>query len=401
MAGQWKLLNISLVLLGQMMIVKALDVETTILNNGNVFDDRNQLCFVGIGDRVYDIEYTDDPFGEALIQVQNDIDEADLLLLINAKFDLHWLRKYGIKFDHKRIWDCQLVDFMLEGQTTSYPSMNSMAEKYNLPLKNDAIAEYWKAGICTKDIPKDEIVAYLQHDLTTTLAIYDKQKPLVDAKGVQFQRLVSLMHQDLIVLQDVEYNGLYFDEEMCLNKAIEQTSTIEELRMELNDYHNIDGFNTESGDHLSVLLYGGDIVIPRKELIGVYKTGDKKGLDKWGWKEYTYTLPRLFTPLKRTELKKEGYWATGESVLRQLKSRDKAAKRVIEIILTLAKLEKMVGTYYKGLPKLRETMNWKQNMLHGNLNQVTARTGRLSSTKPNLQNISTDMKSVFTTRYGE
>jgi DNA polymerase I-like protein with 3'-5' exonuclease and polymerase domains len=381
------------------MNIKALDVETTIINNGNAFDDRNQLCFVGIGDNIYDIEYMDVPYGEKLSQIQAEIDSADLLVFINAKFDLHWIRKYGIKFDHKRLWDCQLVDFMLEGQTTSYPSMNSMAEKYTLPLKNDAIAEYWKAGICTKYIPQAEIVSYLEHDLATTLAIYEKQKPLVEAKGVQFQRLVSLMHQDLVVLQEIEYNGLYFDEGMCLNKAVELSKQIDNLRMELNDYHNIDGFNTESGDHLSVLLYGGDIVIPRKELIGVYKTGDKKGLDKYGWKDFTYTLPRLFTPLKRTELKKEGYWATGESVLRQLKSRDKASKRVIEVILSLAKMEKMVGTYYKGLPKLREKMNWKHNRLHGNLNQVTARTGRLSSTKPNLQNISTDMKSVFTSRY--
>ena len=381
------------------MIVKSLDIESTILNKGNAFDDRNQLCFVGIGDNIYDIEYKDVPYGEKLSQIQAEIDSADLLVFINAKFDLHWIRKYGIKFDHKRLWDCQLVDFLLEGQTTSYPSMNSMAEKYTLPLKNDAIAEYWKAGICTKDIPQAEIVSYLEHDLATTLAIYEKQKPLVEAKGVQFQRLVSLMHQDLVVLQEIEYNGLYFDEGMCLNKAVELSKQIDNLRMELNDYHNIDGFNTESGDHLSVLLYGGDIVIPRKELIGVYKTGDKKGLDKYGWKDYTYSLPRLFTPLKRTELKKEGYWATGESVLRQLKSRDKASKRVIEVILSLAKMEKMVGTYYNGLPKLREKMNWKHNRLHGNLNQVTARTGRLSSTKPNLQNISTDMKSVFTSRY--
>ena len=48
---------------------------------------------------------------------------------------------------------------------------------------------------------------------------------------------------------------------------------------------------------------------------------------------------------------------------------------------------------------LREKMNWSEGMLHGNLNQCVARTGRLSSTKPNLQNISGDMKGVFGTRF--
>jgi DNA polymerase I-like protein with 3'-5' exonuclease and polymerase domains len=331
--------------------------------------------------------------------VQQEIDEADLLLLINAKFDLHHLRNLGVNFADKRIHDCQLVDFMLSGQTEAYPSMNSMAEKYGLPNKDDKIAAYWAQGIDTKDIPKDEIENYLRHDLETTKNIFLKQKEIVETRTPTFKRLLSLANQDLLVLQEIEYNGFYFNEEACLSKGVELTTTINELRMELHDYHNIEEFNTESGDHLSALLYGGTIVIPRKELCGVYKTGVRAGEDKYGWRDFSYTLPRLFNPLPRTELKKDGYWATGEDVLKQLKSRDKAGKRVIEIILTLAKLEKMVGTYYNGLPKLRESMNWKPNMLHGNLNQVTARTGRLSSTKPNLQNISGDMKEVFTTRY--
>ena len=197
----------------------------------------------------------------------------------------------------------------------------------------------------------------------------------------------------------MEYNGFYFDEALCKEKAVELEAKIKDLRMELNDYHNIEEFNTESGDHLSALLYGGTITISRKELVGTYKTGDRKGEDKYGWRDYDYTLPRLFNPLPKTELKKEGYWQTGEDVLRQLKCRDKAGKRLLEVILELAKLEKMVGTYYNGLPKLRQEMNWKPNYLHGNLNQVTARTGRLSSTKPNLQNIAGDMKEVFRSRY--
>ncbi len=381
------------------MIVKACDLETTILNKGNAFDVRNEVCFVGLGDKLWDIQYSEEPYGQKLLEIQNDIDNCNLLLFINAKFDLHHLRNLGIKFNHKRIWDCQLVDFMLEAQTTPYPSMNGMAEKYGLQSKDDKIATYWEAGICTKGIPYDEISEYLRHDLKTTEEIYNIQKELVELKDKKFQRLLSLMNQDLLVLQDIEYNGFYFNEEACLERAKNSQKQIDELRMELNDYHNIEGFNSESGDHISALLYGGTITIPCKELIGVYKTGDRKGEDKYGWKDKCYTLSRLFNPLPRTELKKDGYYATGEDVLKQLKSRDKSARRVIEIILTLAKLEKIVGTYYNGLPKLRETMNWKPNMLHGNLNQVTARTGRLSSTKPNLQNISGDMKEIFTSRY--
>jgi len=382
------------------MVVKPCDVETTTSNKGNCFDSNNRLCFIGIGDKGYEIEYRQDfAYGDHLAKVQQEIDESDMLVFVNAKFDLHWLRKYGIKFEHKRIWDCMLVEFMLDAQTHPYPSMNYMAEKYGLPQKPDIKAQYWENGIDTPEIPYEVIYDYLvDHDLPTTFEIYNIQKQLVEAKGKAFQRLVSLHNQDLIVLADIEYNGLHFDEQGCLDEAVRQQSLIEGLRAALYTYHSIPEFNTESGDHLSALLYGGKITIPRKELIGTYKTGERKGEDKYGWKETTYELPRLVNPIRGSELKKEGYYATGEDVLRSIKCRGEG-KKVIEIILQLAKLEKIVGTYYKGLPKLRDKMNWTKNKLHGNINQVVAKTGRTSSTKPNLQNLSSEMKVLFTSRF--
>jgi DNA polymerase I-like protein with 3'-5' exonuclease and polymerase domains len=381
------------------MIVKPLDIETSTSNYGNFADHNNVACFIGVGTNIHEIEYTDEPYGMALHEVQADIDESDLLLFVNAKFDLHWLTKYGIKFNHKRIWDCQLVDYMLSGQTESYPSMNSMAIKYNLPVKPDIKAKYWENGIDTRDIPRHEIVGYLQdHDLPTTLAIYEAQKVLVEAKGATFKRLVSLHNQDLLVLQEIEYNGLLFDEAACLRQADVEQVNINDLRASLYSSHSIPEFNTESGDHLSALLYGGTISIKRKELVGIYKTGERKGEDKYGWKEFLFYMPQLVKPKAGSELKKEGYWATGADVLKSLKPKGEA-KKIVDTILELAKLEKIVSTYYLGLPALRAKMNWKQGKLHGNLNQCVARTGRLSSTKPNLQNISGDMKGVFGSRF--
>lgn len=381
------------------MIVKPIDIETTIFNKGNAFDNRNEACFVGVGNKVWDIAYSSEPYGNKLIEIQQEIDEADLLLFVNAKFDLHWIANLGIKFQHKKIWDCQLVFFMLSNQTHSYPSMNDMSEAYGLDVKPSRIHEYWENEIDTKQIPKHEIVSYLQeHDLPTTSKIYEIQKELVKDRGKSFERLVSLHNQDLLVLQEIEYNGLMFDEQKCLDKAEELNKQLSSLRSELYSFHNIPDFNTESGDHVSCLLYGGTIIVPRKELVGKYVSGNKKGLDKYGWVEYSYFLPQLVKPLPRTELKKKGYYQTNEDTLKTLKATG-SGKKVIDIILQLSKIEKIVGTYYLGLPKLREKMNWKESMLHGNLNQCVARTGRLSSAKPNLQNLDGTIKSVFETRF--
>ena len=73
--------------------------------------------------------------------------------------------------------------------------------------------------------------------------------------------------------------------------------------------------------------------------------------------------------------------------------------KVLQILLTRATLEKRRGTYYIGVPALSDTMGWTNNLLHGQLNQCVAKTGRLSSSKPNLQNFDSEIKSLFTTRY--
>jgi len=77
----------------------------------------------------------------------------------------------------------------------------------------------------------------------------------------------------------------------------------------------------------------------------------------------------------------------------------KRAKEVIELLLTRSLLEKRMSTYYKGLVNLIEEQNWKRNMIYGQLNQCVARTGRLSSSKPNLQNFDGEIKTLFYSRY--
>ena len=73
--------------------------------------------------------------------------------------------------------------------------------------------------------------------------------------------------------------------------------------------------------------------------------------------------------------------------------------RSIKLILDRAVLEKRLTTYYVGLVELRQSMNWPVNKLHGVLNQCVAKTGRITSTKPNLQNFDGEIKHLFGSRY--
>ena len=380
-----------------------LDVETTISNKGNPFDESNKLCYVGLlnadGYKCYDIEYSDQPYRNKLDDIQKEIDAAEILVGFNIKFDLHWLRKYGINFVGKRVWDCQLVHFILSGQQHPYPSLNGVSAYYDLGSKLDVVAtEYWNNKIDTPSIPKDILKEYLIGDLQLTQKVYNKQMEKFVSCAKPMQRLISLHNQDLIVLQEMEYNGILFDEEDCNKLGKEMEEQVSKLDESFFGYHNLPEFNPSSTEHVSSLLYGGTITVRRKQVVGLYKTGLRKGQAKEQWFEHKIAFERLITPLKGSELEKEGYFSTDEATLKSLRG-TKKAKEIVELILTRATLEKRLTTYYRGLVDLRTNMNWPVNKLHGQLNQCVARTGRLSSSKPNLQNFDGEIKQLFGSRY--
>lgn len=379
------------------------DVETTISNKGNPFDETNKLCYVGVKERdwsnLYPIEYGDVPFGAQLRSIQEDFDDVEVIVGFNIKFDLHWLRRYGITFDNKRIWDCQLVHFILTGQRNSYPSLNDVCAHYGFETKLDVVSEeYWKAGVDTPDIPRDILEEYLQQDLVLTEQVYLKQVEEVNLLSPQLQRLISLHNQDLLVLEQMEANGLLYNEEESETLANELDNQISRIDSILSEYTNCTEFNFNSVDHLSAFLYGGSIALRRKVPAGFYKTGPKAGLPKEKWEDYEVQFERLLKPLKGTELSKEGLFSTDEATLRSLKGSKKALE-IIELLLKRSELEKRVSTYYRGLLETARKFNWKKGMIYGQLNQCVARTGRLSSSRPNLQNFDGEIKQLFYSRF--
>lgn len=376
-----------------------LDCETTTSNKGNPFDQTNKLCYVGLqGHGLYNIEYDLDPYKNKLDLIQNKINDVDLLIGFNIKFDLHWLKRYNITFTNKRLWDCQLVHFILTGQQFPYPSLNNVCAHYNLETKLDVVAnEYWKNGIDTPDIPEEILREYLQQDIKLTELVYFKQ--LEDIKNnPHLARLISLHNQDLLCLQEMEYNGLLFNEDLSITLGDSFEEQIKTLDEELYKLHQLREFNPNSNDHISALLYGGDISLRRRVSCGTFKTGTRMGEQKEKWEEYKITFNRLVVPIKGSELIKEGFYSTDEKTLKSLRSSNKA-KSIIELLLKRTTLEKRLSTYYRGVVNLINELNWKKGVIHGQLNQCVTRTGRLSSSKPNLQNFDGEIKSLFTSRF--
>lgn len=382
------------------MNILILDVETTTSNEGNPFDRTNRLVCVGLkSDEIriyYDIYDQDKP---TIQVIQHHVNNADLLVLFNAKFDLNWLAKIGVDTFGKRIWDCQLAEFLLNDQSTPYPSLDQAAEKYGFDKKLDVVkTEYWEKNIDTDQVPREILSDYLAQDLKLTEQVYLKQKELFETTAAHKYKLFKLQCLDLQVLREMEWNGIYFDVEAATKESENVQKQIEEVYQELTPYFQGCPINLGSNDHVSCLLYGGTVLVDDRIPVGVYKSGTRVGETRYKILIREFVFPRLVEPLPKTELKKEGYWSTDDKTLRSLKT-NKETKKILELLKKYSELSKLNSTYLVGYPKRIEKMHWSKNMMHGTLNQCVAVTGRLSSSNPNLQNADPISKKFMVSRY--
>lgn len=372
-----------------------LDVETTTSNKGNPFDETNKLVLIQLKDKQNAYHYCSNSFANN----SPILARTSCLIGSNLKFDLHWMRRELNYIPNCPVWCLQLAEFILSNQTWKYPDLDTMGIKYNLGEKIHTIKEkYWDQGIDTDKIPIEELIEYGIQDVELSYAVFLEQVKRFSTTDQHLFPLFRLQCNDLLVLQEMEWNGLIYDEESSLEKSKEIEFEIEKVERKLDTLLDYPEINYNSNDDLSLILYGGIKKSKTRVPTGFYKTGLKAGQVKYRLLDTTKMFPRLVTPIKGSELLKEGFYSTDEPTLRTLVP-NAHTKKIITLLLERAKLEKINGTYLKGLPKLREKMHWPPNKLYSNLNQCVAITSRLSSTKPNQQNLAPLAKQFFISRY--
>jgi DNA polymerase I-like protein with 3'-5' exonuclease and polymerase domains len=380
-----------------------IDIEATTFQKGHPYSDRNRLCYLGVrihaSNFLLDCEYSGGPYGEQIRECQRLLDSVTLLVGFNLKFDLGWLKRYGLNFDHCRVWDCQLASFLMGNQSDAYPSLDNVCVAAGIPGKTHDIEErYWSKGIDTREIPKSELEEYLANDLRCTDDLYNWQVRNFPKSKLP---LLVLQNEDLLVLLEMESNGTKFNLGRMAEESRKVAGEIERLDVQLRRFVSDWGlFNWSSGDHLSCLLYGGTVAVDYPTAYEhVYKSGPKAGttIIRNRWQTEVREFPRLYEPIEGSELQKSGYWSTDASTLRQLRG----DKTLIDLLLGRADLEKLQTTYLDGYPKLIEKMDWQDGFVHGTFNQCRVVTGRLSADKPNLQNQPGIMNGFIETRMPE
>ncbi len=279
-----------------------------------------------------------------MVEIFRPLYESETILKVgqNLKYDLGVLANYGVTLKAP-LFDTMLAHYLVQPELRH--NMDYLAEIY-LDYKTIHIDELIGAkGRGQKnmaDLPPAEVCDYACEDADVTLRLTEPLKKEMEENAL---------------------TGVFEEIEMPLMPVLAQ--------MERNGVRIDTGILSETGQ-----LFNKRLQALEED---IYKDAGHP---------FTVTSPKqvgtvLFEELRlndRARKSKTGQYSTGEEVLEKL--RDKHP--IVGKILAFRALKKLIGTYIEALPKL---INPNTGHIHTSFNQAVTATGRLSSSKPNLQNI--------------
>ena len=289
--------------------------------------------------------------------------------MFNAKFDIRFLRANGWK-DAYCTWDGYLASQLLNENEPTH-GLKALHKKYVLGDKKDAFSfDSLFHGITFDKIPIKTGYLYAANDpvITTELCDYQRKHLRPDHEREDMRNIywvfkniempclpvVATMEDtgvdfDMEYQQElsVKYNALLKEKEKEFYKAVSMYSEEIEAYKKKNTNCKLDNpINIGSPTQVATLLY---------DIIGV-ESGDEK-------------KPR----------------GTGEEILAKIDN------PVCRAVLAYREISKLVSTY---IDKMPDCVNPKDGRVHCSFNQYGARTGRFSSSDPNLQNIPSHNKDI-------
>ena len=99
--------------------------------------------------------------------LQDALNNVDVLIGHNIKFDISWLREWGFKYDN-HLYDTMVAEYVLASARRCGLSLEVVAEKYGVEKKKDLVSQYLKDGKTFYDIPYDIIEEYGRVDVEAT-----------------------------------------------------------------------------------------------------------------------------------------------------------------------------------------------------------------------------------------
>ncbi len=260
----------------------------------------------------------------------------------NLKYDIQVLRKFGI-YISGNVFDTMLAHYLINPESSH--KLDVLSENY-LNHKCIPIEEIiGKAGVNQKkmiDLDPKEVYYYACEDADITFTLKSiLEKELEDNKLSKLFYDVELPL--MFVLCSMESNGVNIDIDFLDQMSKKLSKLIDETQSKVFEISG-ESFNISSPKQLGLILF------------------EKLKIDE--------------NPKKT----KSGQYSTGEEILLKLSKKNK----IVDLILEYREYKKLLSTYINALP---EMVSLSDRLIHTDYAQAVTATGRLSSNKPNLQNI--------------
>ena len=270
---------------------------------------------------------------------------------------------HNVKFDHEKFLfdkysinmvnyvDTMILMYVLNENEESY-ALKKLATKYGKHFgfndKSDTYEElFGKGGF--ENTPLNVAYIYACKDTHLTWSLYQWQLEHLKKQPKLWHIAFDIEMPLIPVLLKMHYRGFNLDMEYAEKYLLELQEQISKMEEELAEY--FPDINLNSNQQLAEYLYG-TLKLPDNHNGSVDKDALKELADEY-----------------------EG----------------------VKILLEYRKLTKLKSTYIEPLPQ----KVWDDGCLHGEINQMGTKTGRLASENPNLQNIPPEARKIFVAPEGK
>jgi DNA polymerase-1 len=318
--------------------VVAFDTETTSLEI-----DKAKLLGISFSYSKNIAFYCDVSKEETLIDLYKDFFHSKTIKIAhNLKYDYGILFKYGIQIN-EFCFDTMIAHYLIDPEKRhNLDQLSRTILNYDpIPIES-LIGSKTKPTKKMEEVEIDVLKNYAAEDADLTFQLYlkfSKELKNLDLEHLFYNIEIPLMR----VLHDMERQGIKINTESLSSFSKNLNISLANLKKSIFQLSETE-FNIDSPKQLGEVIFG------------------KLNLDE---------------KAKKT---KTGQYKTDEATLNKLNG----VHPIIADILNYRTRKKLLSTYVDALPKLISPVT---NKIHTNYMQAVTSTGRLSSNKPNLQNI--------------
>lgn len=295
----------------------------------------------------------------------------------NAKFDYRFIfNSTGLKL--RVYWDTQIAAKCLNENEDNH-KLKPLHAKYvlkDVSLGKEVTFDKLFDGMPFNYVPIEDGYIYAAGDAIKTFELYEFQYPFLTAEHEVCQsrdltKLAKMYHEIemevLPVVAEMENAGVEIDNERAKKLSTEYNERLKSVEEKINAIISKMDFSGLKPELIAKLDNPVNIGSPTQLAIIIY--------DLLGIKSPNPKMPR----------------GTGAPILEELVAKKVPYYELFELILEHRGLSKLIGTYIDKMPQL---VNEKTGRLHGSFHQYGAKTGRFSSSDPNLQNIPSRNKEI-------